>query len=160
MVETLSISIAPAKEPPEPQIPQRRTRAARLLSAQSIVRHETLSFEGVDCTSQRNRQRSAPWIAAAWVQPSRGSGTNSPRALVGISVTSRATRQDAIGVGAASCWRGHHAHHRPDRWRVSQFSGPSIATVARCQRYRILWSISAEYADRRCTHEPAVEPVA
>ena len=38
--------------------------------------------------------------------------------------------QDAIGVGAASYWRGHHARHRRDRWGVSEFSGCTVATVA------------------------------
>ena len=48
------------------RLPRRAaTRTPDNYSVQSIVRHETLSFEGVDSTSQRNRQGSAPLIAAA-----------------------------------------------------------------------------------------------
>jgi len=70
---------------------------------QSIVRHETLSFEGVDCTSQRNRQGSAPLIAAAWGQCRRGSGTNASGARYGGLRTVEGDKgQYANGVGAAS----------------------------------------------------------
>ena len=50
---------------------------------------------------------------------------------IAISVTSGATKdRTPIGVGAASYWRGHHAHHRRDRRGVSTVFRPSIATVA------------------------------
>ena len=37
--------------------------------------------------------------------------------------------QDAIGVGAASYWRGHHARHRRDRRGFPEFFGSAVATV-------------------------------